>query len=440
MIIVEGGLVIDPRNNREDFADVLVEDGIIKAVAAPGTFRSLDAPLRIDARNLWVCPGLIDIHVHLREPGFEWKETIESGARAAVGGGFTSVCCMPNTIPRIERGEVAQFVRARAAAAGLARVYPIGAITVNLEGTQLTPLYELVEAGCVAFSDDGEPVGSALMMLRALEIARTLGVPLTCHEEVKSLTRGGSMNESSLSMALGLTGMPRVAEDLMVARDIELARISGGHVHFCHVSTGRSVELIRRAKNEGIPVTGEVTPHHLLLTEAEVGEYNTNAKMSPPLRLAEDVEACVQGLVDGTLDAVASDHAPHEEDSKRVPFSEASFGILGLQTTLPLLLRLVHGERLSRHRCIESMTSSPAKVFGLPGGTLSEGAPADITIIAPDHVWHFNEASCYSKSKNSPFWGQEMVGAAHTVMVGGAVVVKEFSPERREVTPNCSLK
>lgn len=423
MILIENGYVIDPSSNREGEFDVLIESGFIKDVQKRGAFGKLECDRRIDAKGLWVVPGLIDLHVHLREPGFEWKETIRSGAEAAVLGGYTSICCMPNTRPTNDCAEVAKFIIERGRSSGAARVLPIGSVSRGLKGEEMTPLSELREAGCVAFSDDGEPIWDSGMMRRALEWCLMLDVPISCHEEDKRLSCGGCMNESALSTRMGLKGMPTLAEDVMVSRDIEIARYTGGRVHICHVSSGRSVELIRRAKNDGIRITAEVTPHHLVLTEDAVGSYDTNAKMSPPLREEADRLALFEGLKDGTLDAVASDHAPHERDSKQVEFAKATFGILGLQTSLPLMLDFVRSGKLTKLRAFEALSTSPAKAFGLPGGKLSKGAPADVCLINPDYRWTFRKEVVKSLSLNSPFLGRELSGIAETVLVGGKVVV-----------------
>ncbi|MBN8548887.1 MAG: dihydroorotase [Deltaproteobacteria bacterium] len=424
MILIENGLLIDPSSNREGEFDVLIEGERIKDVQKRGSFANLQVQRRIDAKGLWVVPGLVDLHVHLREPGFEWKETIKTGAEAAVLGGYTSICCMPNTKPTNDCAEVSKFIIERGRACGTARVLPIGSISRGLQGKEMSALSELREAGCVAFSDDGEPIWDSGMMRRALEWCLMLDVPISCHEEDKNLSCGGCMNESALSTRMGLKGMPTVAEDVMIARDIELARYTGGKVHICHVSSGRSVELIRRAKNDGIRITAEVTPHHLVLTEDAVGDYDTNAKMSPPLRGEADRLALVAGLKDGTLDAIASDHAPHELDSKQVEFAKATFGILGLQTSLPLMLDFVRNGSISKLRAFDALSTSPAKVFGLPGGRLAAGAPADISLINPDYRWTFRKEVVKSLSMNSPFMGRELAGIAETVLVGGKVVVE----------------
>jgi dihydroorotase len=330
---------------------------------------------------------------------------------------------MPNTRPTNDNAEVTQFIRKTAERAGLAHVLPIGAVTVGLHGAELAPLSELFRAGCVAFSDDGEPVANAGIMRRALEWAAMHGLTVSCHEEDKSLSCGGCMNEGPLSYRMGLAGWHAVAEEVMIARDIELARAFKGRVHICHVSTARGAELVRRAKHDGILVTAEVTPHHLVLTEDDIGDYDTNYKMSPPLRTKADVSALRAALADGTIDAIASDHAPHDRDTKLVEFQQASFGILGLQTSLPLTLDLVRTGALTRLRAIEVLTSGPSRCFSLTSGTLSVGHRADISIINPEQRWSFDTESCESLSYNSPFIGRELCGRATTVLVSGRVMV-----------------
>ena len=427
MIVIRNGLVLDPSSNTEAELDVLVEGESIAALDKPGSFSGKKEAEVIDARGMWVVPGLIDLHVHLREPGFEWKETIESGGRAALCGGFTSICCMPNTSPVNHNAEVTQFILKRARECAGVRVHPIGSVSLGLKGQEMSPFSELREAGCVAFSDDGEPIWNAGLMRRALEWCRMLGLRICCHEEDKHLCGNGSMNESSLSERLGLHGIPAMSEEVMVARDIELARATHGRVHICHISTARAVELVRRAKSDGVDVTCEVTPHHLHLNEDAIGEYDTNAKMNPPLRLAEDQEALLAGLKDGTIDAIASDHAPHEEEKKKVEFGQAAFGIIGLQTNLPLTLKHVHEGKLGRKRAVEALTSGPARVLGLPGGSLRTGAQGDISLIKPDFTWRFEKDRIQSLSKNSPFIGREFKGIADTVLVSGKVLVQSQS-------------
>ncbi len=422
--VIYGGCVIDAEQGIEGSFDLLVADGIIKAIEKPKVLDNLADAERIDASNKWVIPGCIDLHVHLREPGEEWKETVQTGAEAAALGGFTSICSMPNTRPANDSEEVTRFILEKAAQAGAARVLPIGAISMGREGKQLAPYSELAKAGCVAFSDDGDPVWDAGLMRRALEWCLMLGLPLACHEEDKSLSCGGCMNESPRSLRLGLKGFPKVAEDVMIARDIELALATDGKVHICHVTTARGVELIRRAKNDGIKVTCEVAPHHLALSEATVEGYDTNYKMMPPLRDDGDIEALFAGIADGTVDAIASDHAPHDRDSKLVEFSRATVGILGLQTSLPLLVEFVAKGRLGRKRLVELLCSGPARSFGLPYGTLKVGRPADIVVLDPTQKWKFSSDLVQSKSKNTPFIDREMTGSTEVVMVNGRVVVE----------------
>ncbi|WKZ56782.1 MAG: dihydroorotase [Bdellovibrionota bacterium] len=425
MTVVRNGRVVDPSQGLDGERDILVRDGKVAAIDRPGSFASLRDEETIDATGMLVTPGFIDLHVHLREPGFEWKETVATGSDAAALGGFTTICCMANTNPVNDCAEITRCIIDHARAHGRAHVLPIGSISKKLEGKEMSPLSELARAGCVAFSDDGEPVKDAGLMRRALEWASMLGLTLSCHEEDKSLSCGGCMNESALSTKLGLKGMPKVAEEVMIARDIELARTTGARVHICHVSSGRGVELIRRAKNDGIQISAEVTPHHLMLTEDAVTEYDTNAKMSPPLREAFEVEALRRGLADGTIDAVASDHAPHELDSKRVEFSRATFGIIGLQTSLPILLELERTGVLSLSRAIESITSGPAKVFGLQAGSLRIGQCADLVVLDMGKQWQFSREHCCSKSFNTPFADRLLQGKASSVLLAGKTIVRE---------------
>ncbi len=424
-IVVSGGIVIDASQGIDAPKDLLIEDGKIAAVEKPGALKEVQSAKYIDATGKWVIPGCVDLHVHLREPGEEWKETVRTGAEAAVLGGYTAICAMPNTKPSNDCAEVTRFILEKAAEAKAARVLPIGAISLGRQGKQLAPYSELAKAGCVAFSDDGDPVWDAGLMRRALEWCLMIGLPLACHEEDRNLSCGGCMNESPYSLSLGLKGFPKVAEDVMVARDIELARATNGKVHICHVATARSVELIRRAKNDGIKITAEVAPHHLALTEKNVDGVDTNYKMMPPLREDEDVEALFKGIADKTIDAIASDHAPHDRDSKMVEFTKATVGILGLQTSLPLLVEFASQGKMTRQRMVELLCSGPAESFGLPYGTLKKGRDADIVVMNPGKKWIFSLEDVHSKSKNSPFLGREMTGVAETVLVGGRIVVNE---------------
>lgn len=419
-ILISGGTVIDPANGRNGRFDVLVAAGKIAEIGAPGSIRT-DAE-RIDADGMWVTPGLIDIHVHLREPGYEYKETVATGTLAAVAGGFTAVACMANTNPVNDSAAVTEYVLERAAEAKLARVYPVGAVTVGLAGERLAEIGEMREAGIVAISDDGMPIADAALMRRALEYSSMFGLPVIAHEEDRSLACGGCMHEGPTSFRLGLRGIPSASEEVMVARDIALLERSGGRLHVAHISTRGAVELVRRAKARGLAVTAEASPHHFTLTDEAVAEYDTNAKMNPPLRGRDDVDAVVEGLRDGTIDAIATDHAPHHRDEKEVEFQEAANGIIGLETALPLALRLVREHGVAVDRIIDAMTARPARLLGLPGGSLAVGAPADLTIIDPDRRWEVDVEALCSKSRNTPFGGWAMQGAAVKTMVGGKVV------------------
>ncbi|MGI6524080.1 MAG: dihydroorotase [Bdellovibrionota bacterium] len=425
MILIKNGKVIDPATAKEGEFDVLIEGDKIKDLQKRGVIPDTSAEKIIDAKGKLVVPGLIDLHVHLREPGFEWKETVATGARAAVAGGFTSICCMPNTSPTNDCAEVTKAILEKAELAKAAKVLPLGAVSIARKGEKMAPFSELFKAGCVAFSDDGSPIYNAGLMRRALEWCLMLGARIHCHEEDLSLSSAGVMNESALSMRIGLRGWAAVAEEVMIARDIELARYVKGKVHICHISTARGVELVRRAKNDGIDVTAEVTPHHLVLTEEAVANYDVMAKMSPPLREMADVEALRDGLKDGTIDAVASDHAPHEADSKIMDFESASMGVIGLQSTLPLLLEFAADGVLPLSRVIEAMTAAPAKVLGRSLGSLKIGQAADITIIDPNYKWSYSKDVILSKSYNSPFLSRTMKGIADTVLIDGRIVLAD---------------
>ncbi len=419
-VVIRGGRIIDPATGADMLGDLVVADGVISAIVPHGQTAKIDGDV-VDAGGCLVVPGLLDIHVHLREPGQEWKETVATGARAAVAGGFTTVCCMPNTVPPNDCASVTEYILRQGAAADAARVFPIGTITAGRAGKQLSSMVELREAGCVAFSDDGAPVSDSGLMRRALEYNLMLGTVLTVHEEDLRLSNDFSMHESARSLAMGLRGMPGAAEDVMISRDIELARLTGGRVHFCHVSTARGVTLIRRAKEDGIPVTAEATPQHFSLTDAEVDEYNTLAKMSMPLRSESDRAAVLAGLSEGVIDCIASDHAPHEADSKTCEFERASMGMLGLQTTVPLTLAKVRSGELSLARAVEALTTAPARCFHLPVPRLAVGQPADVTVLDPELRWRVTEQILRSKSKNTPLLGREMQGAAVLTMVGGRI-------------------
>jgi dihydroorotase len=420
-ILIRGGRVIDPSRGTDGVADVLMEGGKITAVGHG--VEAGDGAQIIDAAGKVVAPGLIDLHVHLREPGQEELETVASGAMAAAAGGFTAVCAMPNTDPVTDNQAAVGFIVSQAQRAGKARVYPIGAVTLGQRGEQLAEFGELVGAGAVAVSDDGKPVGSSHMMRTALEYARTFGIPVANHCEEMSLAQGGAMHEGLVSTRLGLKGIPAAAEEIMVARDIILAELTGGHVHLCHMSTRGSVELIRRGKEKGIRVTAEATPHHFSLTHERCEGYDTNAKMNPPLRESEDVEAIRQGLKDGTIDVIASDHAPHHYDAKEREFDHAPNGIIGLETALGVAIRdLVESGVLSLPALIDRMSTRAARIFNLPGGTLAVGAPADVVVFDPTERWVVRPETFRSKSRNTPYAGAELVGRAHQTVVRGRIV------------------
>lgn len=418
-ILIKGGRVIDPSQKLDGVMDVLVENGVIKEI---GT--GLTAPAgaeTIDATGKYVVPGLIDMHVHLRDPGLEYKEDIISGTKAAVAGGFTSVCCMPNTKPAIDNKAIASYIINKARTEGCCNVFPVGTITQGMSGDRLAEMGELKEAGCVAVSDDGKPVKNSELMRRALQYAAGMGILVISHAEELELVGEGVMNEGFTSTELGLKGIPRVAEDIATAREIMLAEYVGAPVHIAHVSTKGSVRIIREAKARGIKVTCETAPHYFTLTDDAVRGYNTNAKMNPPLREAEDVAAIKAGLTDGTIDCIATDHAPHHLDEKDVEFNEAMNGIIGLETSLPLSLKLVTEGVLTLPQLVKKMSCNPANILGLNRGTLKSGSVADITVVDPTKNWTVTADALSSKSKNSPWLGGTMTGAAACTIVGGTV-------------------
>lgn len=418
-ILIKSGRVVDPANNIDEKLDILIVDGKVAELAA--NIDAGDAEVINAAGNI-VTPGLIDMHTHLREPGWEYKEDIVSGTKAAAAGGVTSLCCMPNTKPVIDNLPVAQFIMNKAKFEGSANVFPIAAISQGQKGELLSEMGELYDGGCVGFSDDGLPVKNGEMMRRALEYANTFGAPVMVHAEEMSLVAGGSMNEGPVATELGLKGIPNVAEDCMTARDIMLAELTGGHLHLCHVSTKGSLDLIRNAKARGVRVTCEVTPHHFSLTEEAVYGYDTNAKMNPPLRSADDVAAVHAALADGTVDAIATDHAPHHIDDKNVEFALAANGIVGLETLLPLTLKLVADKVISLSKAISLLTCGPNGIIKVDRGTLSLGAVADITIINPNKEWQVTAEGLHSKSKNSYYIGQTLKGCAVKTLRDGVVV------------------
>ncbi len=419
-VLLKGGHVIDPANNIDGDQDVLISNGVVQAVG-PGL--DADGAEVIDVTGKVVAPGLIDIHVHFREPGFEESETVATGAMAAVAGGFTTVCPMPNTDPVTDNQAAVGFIVKQARDAGLARVLPIAAISLGQKGEKLTEFGEVIGAGAVAVSDDGKPVVSSHLMRTALEYAQTFDIPVVNHCEDPTLAEGGSMHEGLVSSRLGLKGIPSAAESIMVARDVLLAELTGGHIHLCHMSTKESIDIIRQAKARGVNVTAEVTPHHLVLQDAKCEGYDTNSKMNPPLRTDVDVQACVDALVDGTIDVVATDHAPHHYELKEREFENAPFGIVGLETALGLCIsQLVDTKLLTLSDLISKMSHLPAKVFGIPGGDLAVGNPADVVVFDANEKWEVDPDSFRSKSKNTPFAGWELKGRVHRTMVAGRTV------------------
>ncbi len=425
-LLLKGGRVVDPVNGRDGAFDVLVEDGRIGRV---GRDLPVEGAEVFELKRGWiVSPGLIDIHVHLREPGQEHKETVATGTRSAVAGGFTAVACMPNTDPVNDHAGITQFILKKAAEAGLARVYPIGAVSIGSAGEQLAELGEQKAAGCVAFTDDGRPVATALLMRRALEYAGMLGVPVIDHCEDPSLKADGVAHEGYFASRLGLRGIPGEAESIMVERDVSLAELAQAHVHIAHMSARQSLRAVRAGKERGVRVTCEVSPHHFTLTDEALDgpvKYDTNLKMNPPLREAADRDAMLEGIADGSVDVIATDHAPHHADEKMVEFDRAPFGIVGLETAVSIVLdRLVHSGRIPVRRMIELLSVNPAAVMHLPGGALSEGAAADITIIDPDAAVTIRAAGLQSKSRNTPFEGWQLRGGVVATIVGGRVLYR----------------
>ena len=419
--ILKGGRVIDPANGLDAVHDVVIVDGRIERVSAPAA-----APKGaevVDLAGKIVCPGFIDIHVHFREPGLEYKETIASGTRAAAAGGFTAVACMANTHPVNDNRSITDYILAKAQSEGVVRVYPIGAVSRGLEGKELAELAELAEAGCVAFSDDGKCVTDAGLYRHAMEYTLPFGTPVISHAEDGCLARGYAMHEGVVSMELGMPSAPSAAEDVMVARDIILAELTGAHVHIAHLSTAGAVRLVREAKARGVRVTAEVTPHHLVLTDDAVRSFDGNTKMAPPLRTKRDMEALLEGLADGTIDCIATDHAPHATSEKEGEFDHAAFGIVGLETAVSLLLdRVVRPGTIALPTLIARLTKDPARLLNLPGGSLTPGAAADITVLDLDAQVTVTPGTFRSKSRNTPFAGWELTGAPVMTIVGGKVV------------------
>jgi dihydroorotase len=419
-LLIQGGRVVDPSQDLDGAFDLLIEDGAVAKI--DGKIRKPKDAETFDASGLVVAPGLIDIHVHLREPGQEYKETVRSGTLAAAAGGFTAVACMANTIPANDSRPITEHILLEARRHGFARVYPIGAVTKGLLGEELSEIGEMVRAGAVAVSDDGKPVMNSELMRRALLYAQHFNIPVIQHAEDLNLSAKGVMHEGEWSTRLGLAGIPGSAEDVMVARDLLLTEDTCGRYHVAHLSTARSLDLVRWGRSKGINVTCEVTPHHLLMTDEEVAKtgFSTHCKMKPPLRSERDREAMIQGLTDGSIDCIASDHAPHSPDEKDVEFNAAPFGILGLETTLPLCLdRLVRPGILSLPRLIELLSTGPARVLGIPGGTLKPGSLADVTLFHPDEEITIRAVDFKSKSRNTPFEGWTLRGRPVATFLGG---------------------
>ncbi len=420
-LLVRNGRVVDPASQLDAVADVLIERGLVARVGP--RLPVPDGATVVDATGKVVCPGFIDIHVHLREPGYEYKETVATGTRAAAAGGFTAVCCMANTDPVNDTRSITEYILERARAEGAVHVYPIGAVTRGLRGQELAELAELAEAGCVAFSDDGRCVMNSALYRRAMEYTLPFGTPVISHAEDHDLARGAVMNEGVVSTELGLPGAPAAAEEVMVARDLVLAELTGAHVHIAHLSTAGAVRLVREAKARGVRVTAEVTPHHLTLTEEAVRSFDPNTKMNPPLRTKRDVEALIEGLADGTIDVVATDHAPHALSEKEGEFDQAAFGVVGLETAVAVLLdRLVRPGLLPLPTLVARLSTDPARLLNLPGGRLTPGAPGDVTILDLEQELVVEPARFHSRSRNTPFAGWRLRGGPWMTVVGGRVV------------------
>ena len=433
--LIKGGHLIDPVNQMDEQADLLIEGGRIAKIGT--TLPDGSGVDVIDAAGKFVLPGLIDVHVHLRQPGYEYKETLASGLRAALAGGFVGVCPIPNTNPISDSRSDMEFLIRESRRLGLVHLWPVGAVTLGQEGDQLTEFGELRKGGAVAISDDGNPIERAVIMRRALEYSKKYNLPILVHAEDRGLSGDGAMNEGPVATRLGLAGSPCAAESVMIARDIEIAALTGGRVHFMHVSCARSVDLIRRARQAGVPISAETAPHYLHLTDEAVAGYNTNAKMYPPLRTAADVAAARTGLSDGTIEIVASDHAPHARHEKAVEFDQAPNGITGLETALALMLQLVREGVISWSQLVMAMAVAPARLIGVDHGHLAVGAGADITLVDPDLEWTYDETTCQSLSHNSPFWGNQLRGRATDCLVDGHVALRATTivPAAAAATP-----
>ena len=423
--LLRGARIIDPSQNLDDTRDILIINGCIAEIKEKIEISDVE---ETDLSGMIVTPGLIDMHAHFRDPGYEYKEDIESGSKSAAAGGFTAVACMPNTKPPIDNGALVEYVKSKTSKISKIKILPIGCVSKGQEGKEITEMGDMAQAGAVAFSDDGKPVADSSLMRKAMVYASMFDRVIIDHCEDPALFEGGQINEGRVSTLLGLTGIPAAAEEIMVARDILLAKEMGTRVHIAHISTKGSVELIRKAKSDGVMVTCEVTPHHLTLTEEAVRGYDTNAKVNPPLRTQEDLKALLEGLKDGTIDAIATDHAPHHIDEKDIEFDKAAFGLVGLETALGLVLTKIVGEGgLSLNKAVEKMTSGPAKILGLHMGTIKIGAPADITVIDPNRVWTVDKDKFFSKGRNTPFNGWELKGKAVLTIVDGKTAYSEIN-------------
>jgi len=419
-LIIRNGRVIDPASGLDAIRDVLIEDGKIASI---GEKTHVTGAEKFDATGLIVTPGFIDMHVHLREPGFEHAETIESGSRAAAAGGFTTICCMPNTSPVNDNATVTSYIKERAERQAMVNVLPIGAITKNSAGEELAAIGSMKEAGIVAISDDGRPVMNARVMRRAMETARSFGIPVIDHCEDLHLSAGGDMHEGIQSVRLGLRGIPGASEDVMVARDILLAELTGARFHVAHISSRRAMEMVTFAKSKGLAVTAEATPHHFVLSDCEMLPYDSNFKMKPPLRSPADVGAVTHGIISGGIDAIATDHAPHAGSEKMQEFERCPFGVIGLETAVGLALeKLVHPGRISLEHMVRLFTTGPARVLNLKRGTLAAGAPGDVTILDIERAWTYDVNKSHSKSRNSPFDGRTFRGGPVATIVNGRIV------------------
>jgi dihydroorotase len=418
-LLIRGGRVLDPAAELDESADVLIEDGRIAGVGRGLEARGAEV---LDAGGCWVAPGFIDLHAHLREPGQEYKEDLASGGRAAVAGGFTSVVCMANTQPVNDDPAVTEYIRNRARTDSPARIYPIAAATMGLRGEVMTEMSALAEAGAIAFSDDGRTIADSRVMRSVLEYSKLVNLPIVVHAEDCALRADGVVNEGQVSTRLGLPGNPCMAEDLLVARDLMLTRLTRARLHVAHISSAGAVALVRRAREEGLAVTAEVTPHHLTLTEEANLGYDTNTKMAPPLRSAADVEACRRALAEGVIDVIATDHAPHAVHEKEVEFTEAPPGILGFETAYAVVMDLVRKCELSPLELMRRMSTNAHRVMGIPGGSLAPGSPGDVVVLDPERRWLYDPAKGHSKSRNSPWAGQELQGSVVATVVDGRLV------------------